>query len=719
MKTRVALTLIALAGAGSAAAQIAVGPEFQVNSSTLGFQERPSVAADASGNFVVAWWSRSADFLTRRAFVRRYSRSGVPLTPELPVGTSTSLANTYGPSVASDASGGFVVAWSQYSGNQGLDVFVQRYDSTGAPLGSPFQANVYTFGAQLGPSVASTASGDFVVAWHGASPSDSDGVSARRFDASGAPVGGEFRVNTYLQYQQYGPQVALDGDGNFIVVWQSAMQDGSVRGIYGQRYDANGMPRGAEFRVNTYTPAHQFLPSVATDAAGNFVVTWSSQWQDDDGVGVFARRYLASGAPVGDEFQVNTYTGTYASGWQANSWVASDRAGNFIVTWESYGQDGDNLGVFAQWYDLSGARLGDETRINAQTASSQGNPVVVTAAGLGFVVAWVSDGQDGSATGIFAQRFAAVMPSALAVDSQPSSGSDGNGVLDPGEASALVKPSWKNLTGGPQTLDGVGTSFDGPPATGVAYVLEDGSAAYGTVADGATGQCTDCYAVAVNFGGTRPAAHWDATFVEQVVAGAFDGSTSWTIHIGETFTDVPRTSIYYRDVETIAHRGVTAGCAASSYCPADSVTREQLAVFTLKAREGGGYEPPLCDPPAMFADVPIISIYCSWIQELARRGVVAGCGGGNYCPAAAVTREQMPVFVLRLLEPALVPPACTTPMFADVPATSPFCRWIEELARRGVVTGCGGGLYCPTAPVTREQMAVFLTGTYGLTLYGP
>jgi hypothetical protein len=78
----------------------------------------------------------------------------------------------------------------------------------------------------------------------------------------------------------------------------------------------------------------------------------------------------------------------------------------------------------------------------------------------------------------------------------------------------------------------------------------------------------------------------------------------------------------------------------------------------------------------------------------------------------------MAVFVLRTLDPALDPPACTTPMFGDVPASSPYCRWIEELARRGVVTGCGGGNYCPAASVTREQMGVFLSATFGLTLYG-
>jgi hypothetical protein len=121
----------------------------------------------------------------------------------------------------------------------------------------------------------------------------------------------------------------------------------------------------------------------------------------------------------------------------------------------------------------------------------------------------------------------------------------------------------------------------------------------------------------------------------------------------------------------------------------------------------------------VFGDVPASSPYCAWIEELARVGVVTGCGGGNFCPGAPVTREQMAVFVLRALEPQLSPPACTTPVFNDVPASSPYCSWIEELARRGVVTGCGGGNYCPAAPVTREQMAVFLGRVFGLTLYGP
>jgi hypothetical protein len=84
-----------------------------------------------------------------------------------------------------------------------------------------------------------------------------------------------------------------------------------------------------------------------------------------------------------------------------------------------------------------------------------------------------------------------------------------------------------------------------------------------------------------------------------------------------------------------------------------------------------------------------------------------------------VSREQLAVYLLRTDNPAFTPPPCGAPVFNDVPASSPFCPWVEELYRRGVVAGCGGGAYCPLFIVSREQMSVFLSVTFGLTLYGP
>ncbi len=217
---------------------------------------------------------------------------------------------------------------------------------------------------------------------------------------------------------------------------------------------------------------------------------------------------------------------------------------------------------------------------------------------------------------------------------------------------------------------------------------------------------------------TRPAVHWDAAAVESILPDAQGQQKQWRLHVGRSFADVPTSSPFYRFIETLLHHGVTGGCSPTAYCPATATTRDQMAVFVLVAKEGTGYVPPACTTP-VFADVPASNPFCRWIEELARRAVVSGCGGGNYCPSSAVTREQMAVFVLRTLEPALTPPACTAPIYNDVPASSPFCRWIEELTRRAVVSGCGGGNYCPTASVTREQMGVFMSVTFGLALYGP
>jgi hypothetical protein len=183
-----------------------------------------------------------------------------------------------------------------------------------------------------------------------------------------------------------------------------------------------------------------------------------------------------------------------------------------------------------------------------------------------------------------------------------------------------------------------------------------------------------------------------------------------------TFADVPADHWAWRWIEGLAAAGVTGGCGNGNYCPDSNVTREQMAVFLLISKEGAGHLPPPCTSPT-FEDVPCTSAFARWIEELVRREVTAGCGGvpPRYCPTSRVSREQMAVFLLRTFEgPAYAPPICQVPRFADVPCTSPFARWIEELVRRGVTAGCGGGNFCPAGRVTRAQMAVFLATTFAL-----
>ena len=124
-------------------------------------------------------------------------------------------------------------------------------------------------------------------------------------------------------------------------------------------------------------------------------------------------------------------------------------------------------------------------------------------------------------------------------------------------------------------------------------------------------------------------------------------------------------------------------------------------------------------PPAVgiFNDVPVSNPFAPWIEELFALGVTGGCGGGNYCPGAPVTRAQMSVFLLKtLMGSSYAPPPATGTVFGDVPSGAFAAAWIEDLYGRGVTGGCQASplLYCPGNTVTRGQMAVFLTKTFGL-----
>ena len=121
-------------------------------------------------------------------------------------------------------------------------------------------------------------------------------------------------------------------------------------------------------------------------------------------------------------------------------------------------------------------------------------------------------------------------------------------------------------------------------------------------------------------------------------------------------------------------------------------------------------------PPCagLFPDVPCSSVFAPWVEALAGEGITSGCGGGNFCPQAPVRRDQMAVFLLKgLLGPGYVPPACAG-IFADVPCPSPFADWIETLYQANITGGCGQALYCPGGAVTRGQMAVFVAKTFHL-----
>jgi hypothetical protein len=304
--------------------------------------------------------------------------------------------------------GNFVVVWQSDDGGpygSSAGIFGQRYASSGTPLGPEFRVNTHTTNEQQTPAVAMDASGNFVVVWDTTGQDGSyAGIYGQRYASSGTPIGPEFRVNTFTTSYQREPSVATDSSGNFVVVWQSWDQDGALYGVIGQRYAGSGAPLGTDFRVNTYTTGNQYHPSVAVDSSGNFVVVWQSAGQDFGGRGIFGQRHANTGTLQGGEFRVSHSTAD-----QIYPTVAADPSGNFVIAWTSDKQD-PNRSVFAQRYASSGDSLGSTFRVNTYTLSFHRGPSVAAESLGNFVVTWVSDGQDGSSFGVFGQRYNMIVP---------------------------------------------------------------------------------------------------------------------------------------------------------------------------------------------------------------------------------------------------------------------------------------------------------------------
>ena len=290
--------------------------------------------------------------------------------------------------------------------------------------------------------------------------------------------------------------------------------------------------------------------------------------------------------------------------------------------------------------------------------------------------------------------------------------SNGNGVLEPGEQ-VQVSPSWRNAS--PAAVEATGTASGLAGPAGATYALLDAAAGYGSIDAGADGTCaSDSYGLGVDEPATRPSAHWDLTFVETLSTGAMH---TWTVHVGRSFDDVPPGHWAYRFVETIFHSGITAGCGSSTYCPERPLTRAEMAVLLLMAEHGLAWQPPV-PTGGVFSDVPGSHWAGAFVEALAAEGITSGCAPDLYCPDDPITRAQMAVFLLVARHGSgWTPPAPTGTVFTDVPADHWAGAFIEALAAEGITTGCGPETYCPDSPVSRAEMAVFLTSTFGLVLH--
>ena len=172
--------------------------------------------------------------------------------------------------------------------------------------------------------------------------------------------------------------------------------------------------------------------------------------------------------------------------------------------------------------------------------------------------------------------------------------------------------------------------------------------------------------------------------------------------ISGTFTDDDG-SVHEPAIQAIAELGITNGCGPSLYCPTDQVTRQQMASFLVRALDLN----PVSSGP--FVDL-LPNVHAADINALAAAGITLGCDTNLFCPLDPVRRDQMASFLARAFDLAPAPDSG----FLDVPDINPHAADIDAIAAAGITLGCGPGLYCPTDPVLRDQMASFLSRSLDL-----
>lgn len=382
------LTPLVLTPFATGADPVPLGPEFVATSVTANVQKQPRVACDDDGNFVYVYskWN---------VYARRFDRDGTPLGNDFLVNQTNNGGEQDETWVAVDPTGGdYMIAWSDRNGGDSFEMGIggRFYRANGTPYGGEFFINTHTQFSQFDPRIAFTRTGRVIVAWTDAGADGSAGAFGRIFLPDGTPLTGEILLNQPSTFTQIQPDVASDGAGNFVATYVDASgKYGEPRQILARRFDANGVPLGNEFLVNTVSAGMQRYPSVACGAAGDFVIAWHDEsGNDGSGFGVFARAFHPNGTPKGPQFTLSNTT----VGDQKIPLVECDYVGNFIASWEDW-SSGDS-DAKARRFDKDAVPLGSEFTLHApgKPGHQMWQTVALSQSGQRIIASWFDTNSD-------------------------------------------------------------------------------------------------------------------------------------------------------------------------------------------------------------------------------------------------------------------------------------------------------------------------------------
>ena len=371
------------------------GSAIQVDNGSPAQRLLRGLAALKGGGLVIVW-AESEDVAGPSTIkLRLFTSTGLAAGSEALV-HAAGAGTQFVPTVAALASGGFVVTWYAgvlgYGTGEGTDIWAKLFDASGNEASAPFLVNTTRTDDQYNPAIHGLSNGGFVVVWieglGSVTPLDRH-AKAQMFTPAGTKSSGEILVHRQ-DVNFFDITVAALGDGGFVVGWTDdteTLGDSDGAAVHIRLFDSSGSNKGEDILVNTQTVADQDFPEIASLANGGFVVTWTDNSRLGDGSDSSAKAqiFTASGVRTGAEFVVETQT----TGDQGPAFATGLAGGGFVIGWYENGHF--PLSSNGQVFDSAGNKFGDEFVIIAEPRHDEPIGAMTGLANGGFAVAWTEE----------------------------------------------------------------------------------------------------------------------------------------------------------------------------------------------------------------------------------------------------------------------------------------------------------------------------------------
>ncbi len=357
--------------------------EFLVNTDTFLDQKWPAITTLANEGWVVVWQSLEQDGSSYGVYRQRFGLNGTAIEEEFQVAFDAKY-----PAVTVLVDGGWVVVWE-------CDIYIcgQRYNANGSLIGERIEISADGQSSSY-PEIAGLINGGWVVVWQGIWEPNYV-IDGQLYGVNGLKMGPPFQVVSDPYNMQEKPVVAALLDGGWVVVWQNYNEYNiSDQCIYGQRFNATGSRIDQQFQINFMYDCASY-PAITALTDGGWVVIWDN-WHTTNG-----QRFAANGSRIGEEWVIcdshDSATGPAIAGLIDGGWIAVSviflHSGCYEICGQRFGADG--------------SRIGGEFLVNTHILDRAEYPMtkVTALSDGGWVIVWISYGQDGSGWGIYSKRY--------------------------------------------------------------------------------------------------------------------------------------------------------------------------------------------------------------------------------------------------------------------------------------------------------------------------